>query len=45
MEAAFNNRYKFFDKASVDMVESILDTDNCVEVSGRCLALEITKQN
>lgn len=45
MQAAFNNRYKFFDKASINMVESILDTGNFVEVSGKNLALEITKQN
>ena len=45
METAFNTRYKFFDKASVDMVDSILNTDNYVKVPGKTLALEITKQN
>ena len=45
METVFDNRYKFFDKASVDMVDSILNTDNCITVPGKLLALEITKQN
>jgi hypothetical protein len=45
METVFNNRYKFFDKASIDMVDSILNTENCIKVPGKTLALEITKQN
>ena len=45
METAFDNRYKFFDKASVVMVDSILNTDKCIKVPGKTLALEITKQN
>lgn len=45
METAFNNRYKFFDKASIDMVDCILNTDNYVKVPGKTIALEITKQN
>jgi len=45
METAFDNRYKFFDKASVEMVDSILNTEKCVKVPGKTLALEITKQN
>jgi len=45
METAFNNRYKFFDKASIEMVDSILNTDKCIKVPGKTIALEITKQN
>jgi hypothetical protein len=45
METAFNNRYKFFDKVAIEMVDSILNTDKCVNVPGKLIALEITKQN
>ena len=45
MEKAFKSRYKFFDKAGVEMVDSILNTDNCIKVPGITIALEITKQN
>ena len=45
METVFNNRFKFFNKPSIDMVDSILNTDSSIKVSGKTLALEITKQN
>ena len=45
METVFNNRFKFFNKPSIDMVDSILNTDSSIKVPGKTLALEITKQN
>ena len=45
MERAFNNKYKFFNKVSIDMTDSILNTENFIKVPGKTIALEITKQN